>query len=190
VSTTAPRRAPPPTIDDYLCLEEASPIKHDYVAGEIYALAGASARHNRIAGNIFAQLWAAAGDGPCQVYGSDMRLRIGDAAVYYPDVQVVCDPSDTEESFKTCPCVIVEVLSPSTESIDLREKWLVYNRLECLQAYIIVYCDQMRVLRHYRAENNAWFSALHAGPEDKIPFPCPEVELTLGDIYRGVAPAG
>src|SRR5229473_204356 len=115
-------------------MEEASPIKHEYVAGQVYALSGATARHNRIAGNIFAQLWNAAGDGPCRVYSSDMRLRIGDNAVYYPDVQVMCDPTDTEQMYKTAPCVVVEVLLPSTQSIDLREKLLAYRRIESLQA--------------------------------------------------------
>ena len=69
-------------------MEEASSTKHEYVAGEVYALAGATQRHNRIAMNIAAQLWAAARDSGCRVYGSDMRLRIGNDAVYYPDVQV------------------------------------------------------------------------------------------------------
>jgi Uma2 family endonuclease len=123
------------------------------------------------------------------VYGSDMRLRIGDDAVYYPDVQVVCDPADSHQLYKTSPCVLVEVLSPSTESVDLREKALLYRGIESLKAYLIVYRDQRRVVRHYRAENNAWFDALHAG-EGNVPFPCPEVELTLADIYRGLTPAG
>jgi Uma2 family endonuclease len=189
VAQTAPRRTPLPTVEDYLCIEEASATKHEYVAGQLYALAGASERHNRIAMNIAAHLWGAAGDGPCHVYGSDMRLRIGDDAVYYPDVQVVCDPADTEQSYKTSPCVVVEVLSPSTQSIDLREKLLAYRRIASLQAYIIVYRDEMRVLRHYRAENNAWFDA-EVAREGKVPCPCPEAVLTLADIYRGVAPAG
>src|SRR5947209_849523 len=101
-------------------MEEASQTKHEYVAGEVYALSGATRRHNQIAGNILAQLWAAARGGHCDVYGSDMRLRIGDDAVYYPDVQVVCDPADAEPLFTTNPCVVVEVLSPRTSSIDLR----------------------------------------------------------------------
>jgi Uma2 family endonuclease len=190
MATTAPRRTPPPTVEEYLCLEEASPIKHEYVAGQIFALAGASRRHNAIAMNVSALLWNALGQGPCRVFDSDMRLRIGDDAVYYPDVQVVCDPSDTDEQHTASPCVVVEVLSPSTESIDLREKLLGYRRLESLRLYLIVYRDQMRVIRHYRAENNAWFDATATQPGDKIPFPCPEVELALAEIYAGLAPVG
>jgi Uma2 family endonuclease len=84
---------------------------------------------------------------------------------------------------------VVEVLSPSTQSIDLREKLMAYRRLESLRAYLIVYRDERRVIRHYRAENDAWFDAFHGG-EGKVPFPCPDLELTLAEIYRGVLPAG
>ena len=180
---------PSPTIEEYLAYEEASATKHEYVAGHVVALAPVTARHNLIAGNITALLWLAARDGPCRVYGSNMRLRIGDDAVYYPDVQVVCDPADAEQMYTTSPCVVVEVLSPSTESIDLREKLMAYRRLESLRAYLIVYRDERRVIRHYRAENDAWFDAFHSG-EGKVPVPCPELELTLAEIYSGVLPAG
>jgi Uma2 family endonuclease len=190
VTQTAPRRTPPPTIEDYLCAEETSFLKHEYVAGQIYALAGATRRHNSIAMNIAARLWEAAGDGPCQVYGSDMKVRIGDDAVYYPDVQVVCDPADTEQQYTTSPCVIVEVLSPSTESIDLREKLLAYRRIESLQAYIIVYRDEMRVVRHFLDPEYAWWDTRVVSREAKVPFPCPAVELSLAEIYRGLAPTG
>ena len=166
-------------------MEEASSTKHEYVAGEIYALSGATARHNRIAGNVFAQLWNAARGGQCRVYGSDMRLRIGHDAVYYPDVHVNCDPAESEHLYTVPPCVVVEVLSPSTSATDLREKLLVYKRIKSLRAYIIVFQDQRRILRHYRAEYDAWFVALH-GADSKVPFPCPEVELTLAEIYQGL----
>ncbi len=103
----------------------------------------------------------------------------------YPYVQVDCDPSDTEPLFITRPCVVVEVLSPSTSSIDLREKLLVYHGIESLRAYIIVFQDQRRVVEHYRAEDNRWFVALH-GADSSVPFPCHEVKLTLADIYQGL----
>jgi len=185
VATEAPRRIPPPTVEEFLEMEEDSSTKHEYVAGEVYALSGATQRHNRIALNIAAQLWNAARGGECRVYGSDMRVRIGNDAVYYPDVQVDCDPADSEPLFTTNPCVIVEVLSASTSSIDLREKLMVYHRIEGLRAYIIVFQDQRRVLRHYRAEGNNWFVALH-GADSEVPFPCPEIKLTLADIYQGL----
>ena len=151
------------TVDEFLEMEEASPTKHEYVGGQVYVLAGASERHNRIAGNIFANLWLAARNGPCRVYGSDMRLRLGESAVYYPDVQVVCDPDDSNQSYVTRPCLIVEVLSPSTQSIDLREKWLAYRELQSLQAYLIVWRDERRVRLHYRADDREWYDDLLGG---------------------------
>lgn len=166
-------------------MEEASASKHEYLAGQVYALAGASARHNRISMNIAALLWAAARGGPCRVYGSDMRLRVGNQAVYYPDVQVICEPDEREDSFTTHPCVVVEVLSPSTSSIDRREKMLVYGGIESLRAYLIVDQDSRRVIRHYRADNDAWYATVH-GPDSPVRFPCPEVELSLGAIYQGL----
>ncbi len=186
MATEAARRTPPLTVEEFLEMEEASPTKHEYVAGQIHALSGATERHNRLALNIAAQLWAAARGGPCRVYGSDMRLRISDDAVYYPDVQVVCDPANTHQMYTTSPCLVVEVLSPSTSSIDLREKLMAYRRIESLRAYVIVFQDARRVLRHYRAEGDAWFDALHSAEDSVVPFPCPAVDLSLADVYQGV----
>jgi Uma2 family endonuclease len=166
-------------------MEEASPTKHEYVAGQVYALAGVPARHDRVAGNIAALLWNAARGGPCRVYGSDMRLRVGDQAVYYPDVQVVCNQAEPEHLYTSSPCLIVEVLWPSTSSIDLREKFLVYSGITSLRAYVIVFQDEQRVVRHYRAEGDAWFSALHSA-QSAVPFPCPGIRLSVADIYQGL----
>src|SRR5215471_12959574 len=101
----------PMTFEEFLEFEEASPTKHELVAGyvfdwnggEIRGLAGATERHNRIAGNIFGHLWSAARGGHCRVYGSDMRLRASKNG-YYPDVQVVCDPTDVDQQFTSRPC--------------------------------------------------------------------------------------
>jgi Uma2 family endonuclease len=183
----------PLTFEEYLELEEASPTKHelvagymfDYNGGEIRGLAGATRRHNRIAGNIFAHLWNAAEGGSCQVYGSDMRLRVSETNTYYPDVQVVCDPTDTGQQFTSRPCLIVEVLSASTASVDRREKVLEYQSLDCLRGYLIVWSDQRRCMLHFRDEEQRWSSTLN-GPNGEIFLPCPELRLTLDGIYAGV----
>src|ERR1051326_3337688 len=106
----------------------------------------ATKQHNLIAANIQALLWNAARGGQCNVFGSDMRLRIANSRIYYPDVQVVCDRTDTDPNQTCRPCVIVEVLSPSTESIDRREKLAAYHGIESLRSYLIVWRDQMRIL--------------------------------------------
>ena len=178
---------PPLSVEDYLRLEEASSVRHEYVGGELYALAGATDRHNRIAGNLFARLWTAARGGPCRVYGSDMMLRVAEDLFYYPDVQVVCDPADGDERYKTLPCLVIEVLSPSTETVDRREKLLAYRRLPSLKAYVVVYRDDRRVQRHWRDDHGAWGQAEVQG-EGLVTFPCPESELLLDDIYEGLPP--
>lgn len=165
--------------------EQNSTIKHEYVGGTLYALAGGSDRHNRIALNIAASLLEAAREGPCRVYMSDMRLQVGDV-FYYPDVMVACEePESDNPVFRRDPCLLVEVLSSSTESADRREKLLIYREIPTVRAYIIVDQDNRRVERHYRSEDGAW----HRGDfvnEGIIPVPCPETELTLDRIYRGL----
>jgi Uma2 family endonuclease len=182
----------PMTFEEFLAFEEASPTKHELVAGyvfdwnggEIRGFAGTTRRHNGIAGNILARLWKA-GRGRCQVYGSDVRLRVGDTASYYPDIQVVCDPTDTNEQFTSRPCLIVEVLSPSTASVDRREKLLEYQSLDSLRAYLIVWTNERRCLLHSRDEAQGWSSAFQ-GPDGNVLLPCTDLRLSLDEIYEGV----
>jgi len=133
-----------PTVKEYLALEGDSTVRHEYVAGMIYAHAGGTSRHNAIATNVLAALWNAARGGPCRVYGSDMRLRAADDVFYYPDVMVVCGDNEAgdEALYQHAPCLVVEVTSPSTEPIDRREKAFTYRKMPSLQAYLVV--DQNR----------------------------------------------
>ena len=114
------------------------PVKHEYGAGQIFAMVGVSRDHNRIALNLFKLLEAHLYGGPCQIYVAEVKVRVEKAdAFYYPDIAVTCDASDTEKYYLTHPCLIVEVLSPSTEGIDRREKLMAYQQLESLQEYIL-----------------------------------------------------
>jgi Uma2 family endonuclease len=183
----AQRAAPPPflTVDEYLELEEGSTIKHEYVEGALYALAGSSLRHNRIAGNIYRNLAAAADGTPCQVYMSDVRCRV-DSVFYYPDVMVACgEPASGNQVYRSDPCLLIEVTSPSTASKDRREKLLIYRQIPTVRAYLIVDQDTRRVERHYRDADGVWQRADHLN-DGAIPVPCPETELTLDGIYRDV----
>jgi Uma2 family endonuclease len=175
----------PMTIDEYLAFEETSGVRHEFVGGDLYAQAGASDAHNRIALNIASRLLGAAGDGPCRVYMSDMKLAIADESVYYPDVMVTCDPNDTDAYVKNNPCLVIEVLSPSTASIDRREKLLAYRRIPALKAYVILFQDEVRAIRHWRDDEGAWWQAEVAN-EGRVPLPCPRLDLTLAEIYRGI----
>ena len=111
------------SVDEYLEAERNAPMRHEYVAGQIFAMAGASDAHNTIAGNFFGRLKSDLRGRPCRVYISDMKVWIEAAqAFYYPDVVVTCDPEDNGEYSKTRPCLIVEVTSPTTTVMDHREK--------------------------------------------------------------------
>jgi Uma2 family endonuclease len=184
----------PMTFEEYLAFEEKSPIKHELVAGylfeynggEVRGLAGATRPHNGIAMNIAALLWQATRGGPCKVYGSDMRLRIDDSTTYYPDVQVVCDPTDVDPQHTSQPCLVVEVLSPSTASVDRREKLLRYQSLDSLRAYLIVWSTEQRCTLHYRDEDLSWTSSEIAGSTGEVVLACPELRLSLAEIYDGV----
>lgn len=109
---------------EYLALEQQGEIRHEYVAGYLFAMAGSSRRHNRIAGNLFILLSQYLKNTPCQVFMSDVKVYVQKAqAFYYPDLLVSCDPIDnTQEYYSTSPCLTIEVLSPSTKMIDKREK--------------------------------------------------------------------
>ena len=175
---------PPVSVDEYLRLEEASAVRHEYVAGELHALAGASKKHNRIAVNLVARLAGAARGGPCRVYVSDVKLRAAEDVFYYPDVMVASGPAGEDPLIEEAPCLLVEVTSPSTEAIDRREKAMVYKRIRSLRAYLIVHQDRRSVERHYRDEAGAWRFVDVVG-EGRVSCPCPETELSLEDIYEG-----
>lgn len=175
------------TAAQYLEWEEKSPVKHEYVDGEVYAMSGAKRRHNLIAANVVGHAWTAATRGKgCQVFGSDMKVYVeARNSFYYPDMSVCCDREDREESFLTRPCFIVEILSPSTASIDRREKRVSYGTLGSLREYAIVDQDRSRI-ELYRREATGWQGYLLTQPNDVVESSCLGLRLTLDQIYAGV----
>jgi Uma2 family endonuclease len=173
-------------VEEYLTLEETATVKHEYVAGEVYAFAGARARHNLIVSNISGRLWSAARGGPCRVYSSDMKLRAAENVFYYPDVMVVCEPLEADPVFETEPCLVAEVLSSGTESTDRREKLLAYRNLPSVKAYLVISQDIRRVERHFRDDEGLWRKA-DLVDEGRFPVPCPpDAELSLDEVYEGL----
>jgi Uma2 family endonuclease len=177
----------PLTPAEYLEREETSPVKNEYVDGEIYAMSGAKRRHNLIAaGLVYHARGAANSRESCQVFGSDMKVFVeAHNCFYYPDLSVCCDRSDRNELFLTRPCFIVEVLSPSTASIDRREKRASYATLESLREYLIVDADRMRV-ELYRREGGGWRGYVLDQPDDIVDSSCLGMRLQLKQIYEGV----
>jgi Uma2 family endonuclease len=174
------------SVDEYLALETATGLKHEYVLGQVYALAGASEDHNRIALNIAAALLPAARARGCRVVGSDQKLQPGNDLFYYPDVQVLCDPSDDDPVIKRRPCMVVEVSSERTEATDRREKLLVYRGIPSLLTYLIVAQDRREITVHFRDGAGTWRTALAQGAES-VPVPClGDYGLSLDVIYQDV----
>jgi len=133
---------------EYLETEETGDIRHEYLDGDLYAMADTTADHNRIAGDIFAALHSHLRGKTCEPFINDMKARIAVPAgewFYYPDVMVNCDPAGQQKMFCDTPSVIFEVLSPSTRRIDLYEKLLAYQSIAALHTYVIVVQDRREV---------------------------------------------
>lgn len=146
---------------EYLAYERDSQLKHEYVDGEIIAMAGGSIRHSALASRVGAALENSRRSG-CIVFQSDMRLRVlATGKATYPDVSMVCgaiegDPGDPGGSTITNPTLIVEVLSPSTEQVDRGEKWQDYQRIPSLQEYVLVSQSQPRIEWYRRLDSGGW----------------------------------
>jgi Uma2 family endonuclease len=147
------------TIDEYLAAEAQSEIKHEYIGGQVYAMSGASRNHNLIALNIATSIRTHLRGSDCRGFISDMKVKIESKIAnlfYYPDVVVTCNSQDNQKFFLTEPCLAIEVLSPSTESIDRREKWLEYQNLSSLQEYVLVSQSEMKVEIYRRDDTGKW----------------------------------
>lgn len=177
----------PLSVEDYLACEQGGDIRHEYVNGYIYALAGASSRHNRIAGNIYVHLWNLSQGAACRSYMSDMKLRIQNEGTvfYYPDVMVVCGRNEPDPYFELEPCILVEVLSPGTKYTDLREKLTAYKSLPSVQTYLIVEAERLAVRHIAKRADGTWLQEDLTGDGD-IPLPCLGGVLSLPQIYRNV----
>lgn len=187
---------PKPTISEemYLEAERTSPEKHEYYAGEVYAMAGASDQHNIIAMNVAALLHALLRGRSCRAYPSDMRVKIIKTGLYtYPDFTIVCGQSQFIDSEKRDtlinPTVIIEILSPSTERYDRGLKFQHYRTLDSLREYILIAQDRYHIERFVRQENNEWLLSDALGRTESIPIAAIQARLHLEDVYEQVTMA-
>ncbi|CAI8972242.1 Uma2 family endonuclease [Methylocaldum szegediense] len=176
--------------EDYLQMELDSPVRHEYVAGEVFAMTGATLRHNIIALNIATALRAHLRATPCRVFMADVRVRVEKAnAHYYPDVLVSCGPSVQKIDLQTYavedPILVVEVLSNYTEATDRREKLLAYRTLTSLKEYVLVSQNEARVEIHRRASESCWEYIEYSGLET-VEFASVDLKLDMREIYEGV----
>jgi Uma2 family endonuclease len=176
------------SVEDYLAGELISPIKHEFVAGVVYAMAGARNAHNLLATNITISLGSRLRGNKCRPFNSDTKVRVRLPAhwrFYYPDVSVVCRPNPQTDSFQDDPVVIVEVLSRATRRTDEGEKKEAYLTIPSLGAYLLVDQEKQLVVVHRRTEQG-FLREVYAGNDEVIPLPEIETELPLAEIYDGV----
>ena len=176
------------TVEDYLKIEQNCQVRHEYVAGQTYAMAGASEAHNLIVGNIFALLRPHLRGGSCRTFVSDMKVKVKLQTTnifYYPDLFVTCDRNDNEKYFKTNPSLIIEVLLDSTETTDRREKRLNYQTIDSLQEYILISQDKIEV-EIYRKDQQGNWTVETLEKEDSLQLNSVNLNLTMRDIYEDV----
>jgi Uma2 family endonuclease len=174
------------SVEDYLAGERDVDVRHEYVDGQVYAMAGASDRHNRIAGNIFSRLNDHLVDDECEPFISDMKIKVSPVLYYYPDVVVTCDEPGGDPYFRTEPRLIVEVISPTTERIDRTEKLHAYRRIESLLEYVLVAQDAPYVEVHRRGADGGWTVEIFNELTEQLTLASVNLTLNLGDIYRNV----
>lgn len=176
-------RLRPITVEEYLKGEKASDVRHEYVAGALYAMAGASGLHNLLALTFAASLRHHLRNLPCRVFMSDMKVRVRDA-FYCPDLVVVCGTIDAGAYYQTAPTLVVEILSESTEARDRLEKRLAYQNLESLKEYVLVAQDKMRVEVYRRIEDGWQLETYSYG--DRVRFISIQYEAAIEQLYEDV----
>lgn len=187
---SALRKPAPISVADYLAGELVAEVKHEYLGGEVHAMAGGSNRHNAISGNTYLSLGNSLRGKPCRPFNSDTKVRIqllSHTRFYYPDAMVVCDRNRDQDHWQDRPVVIVEVLSESTRRTDLTEKREAYLAIPSLMALIFVEPDEAALIVHRRKADGGFAREDYAGLDAAVPLPEIECSLPLAEVYEGVA---
>jgi Uma2 family endonuclease len=184
-------RSPYCTPDEYLAAERESPVRHEYLAGRIYAMAGESLQHSQIGVNLIREVSQQLKGRECQALSPNMKVKTGDAGLFsYPDLTVVCGKPlflDTNTDVLLNPTAIFEVLSPSTEAYDRGEKLFRYrNFIETLMDYVLVSQRRALVERYSRQPNGQWLYVSVDGLSSRIQIESIGCTLELSEIYARV----
>ena len=178
------------TVEEYLRIERAAEWKSEYIDGAMFAMSGASARHVLIAANLVRELGNRLQQGPCTVYGSDLRVATDRRRHYtYPDVVVVCDPLefvDDQLDTLTNPKVIAEVLSDSTEKYDRGQKFERYRSVPTLAEYLLVSQDRVHVELYTRQPQGGWVLREWSDPAAEIDLASLGCRVSVGEVYAKV----
>jgi Uma2 family endonuclease len=176
------------SVADYLASELLSPVKHEYLGGVVYAMAGARNAHNLIASNVLVATCTRLRVQGCRPYNSHTKIRVrlhAHARFYYPDVSVICRPNPQSDSFQDEPAALVEVLSRKTRRTDEGEKKDAYLTISSLGAYLLVE-QEMPAVVVFRRTDHDFVREVHQGLEAVLPLPEIGIELPLAEIYDGV----
>lgn len=185
-----PVKKTPLTVEEYLRIEREAPYKSEYYGGEMFSMAGGSARHSLLAANIGGILGAHLRGHRCTAYTSDLRIGIPSDDLYtYPDVSIFCEPltfmPGTDDT-ATNPTVIIEVLSKTTEAYDRGKKFEHYRQLPSLREYLLVSQDTPVIERFTRESDDRWVLTTARGLGAVLPLPVIEAELPLAEVYAKV----
>lgn len=187
---------PPPaqryTPEEYLRRERDAVERHEYYHGEVFAMSGGTFEHSRTAANVVRELGVRLIGTPCGVQQSDLRIRIPRTTLYTdPDASVLCgepvfDPLDSGRQTLMNSTLLVEVLSPSTESWDRGGKFDNYRQIESLGEYVLVSWDTARVETYLRQQGGAWTYTAALGLDAVARLNSISIDLPLSEVYRGV----
>jgi len=176
--------------EEYLRMERASQEKHEYFKGEVFAMTRASENHNIVVSSTLAGLYGQLRKRPCQIYPSDMRVRIPATGLYtYPDISVICGtPEFEDDGLDTLvnPTVIIEVLSTSTEQYDRGKKFQHYRTIASLHEYILIAPDNVRI-EHFARQGDQWILTDAKTIDSVLCLPSIDCTLALSDVYEKVS---
>ncbi|HSK79530.1 MAG TPA: Uma2 family endonuclease [Thermoanaerobaculia bacterium] len=178
------------TPEEYLVLERQADIRSEYLDGEMFAMSGGNRWHSLVKVNLSGELSAQLKPRPCEVYSSDQRIHIPLTGLYtYPDVVVVCgEPRFEDDHVDTLlnPRVLIEVLSPTTESYDRGKKFEHYQSIDSLAEYLLVDQSRPRVEHYFRQDGNQWLLTVFEGLDSTVSLPSLQCELALAEVYDKV----
>lgn len=182
-----PKLRPKISVNDYLEGEKVSQIKHEYIDGEIFAMAGTSKSHNRIIRNILNRLSNHLQGSDCEPFFVDIKVYSEKFnRFYYPDLLVVCGEDLESDYFTSKPKIIIEVLSPSTSLTDRREKMFVYKEIETVEEYVLIEQDKIYGEVYRRREDNNLWDWIEFFPNEEIEFASIDFKMQMSEIYEGV----
>lgn len=177
------------TVEEYLRFEKESLEKHEYFKGEIFAMAGASERHNVIFSNLFISIGSRLMGKPCKPYGSDLRIHIPENTLFtYPDISIICGDivlSRMDVDTAILPTVLIEILSPSTKDYDRGGKFRLYRDIPSLKEYILIDSESISIEMFRINGQGHWELEEHRVIENTLTIRSVDVSLPLKEIYDG-----